>query len=245
MQQLVSISIFALASAALMVAQSEPAPVREGGYWTRTVQGAINASGMERLRVETVGNVQVRGAADQQAGYTLKVRVKAADAREAEALLRGFTVKTGTEGGWAYHQGHSAPPGFRRNGIDGRPGRAHCGMFGCKRAVEMYKHRTGMVGWKRDRAAVESPWTVFGAAVNCGRLAATFKWAASADRCDVHRAAARFEWRTRAPRHLAGNRRRRNRRCTRRRVRCMRRPGAEISASITRAAPCSRALPGG
>lgn len=102
MQQLVSISIFALASAALMVAQSEPAPVREGGYWTRTVQGAINASGMERLRVETVGNVQVRGAADQQAGYALKVRVKAADAREAEALLRGFTVKTGSEGGWTY-----------------------------------------------------------------------------------------------------------------------------------------------
>ena len=42
---------FVLAGAALMAAQSEPAPVREHGYWTRTIQGQINASGMERLRV--------------------------------------------------------------------------------------------------------------------------------------------------------------------------------------------------
>ena len=33
---------------------------------------------------------------------SIKLRVKAADAREAEALLRQFTVKTGTEGGWTY-----------------------------------------------------------------------------------------------------------------------------------------------
>jgi DUF4097 and DUF4098 domain-containing protein YvlB len=102
MRQFVSVSIIALACAVLLAAQSETAPVREGGYWTRTVQGQLGASGMERLRVETTGNVQMRGVSEPQAGYELKVRVKAADAREADALLRGFNVKTGTEGGWTY-----------------------------------------------------------------------------------------------------------------------------------------------
>jgi hypothetical protein len=107
MQKFVSTSILALASAALMSAQSEPAPVREGGYWTRTIQGSIgqgqiNASGMEHLRVETTGNVTVRGTGDQQASYAVKLRVKAAGAREAEALLREFNVKAGIEGGRAY-----------------------------------------------------------------------------------------------------------------------------------------------
>src|ERR1700733_10339858 len=99
MRKFVSI-LFVLASAALMTAQTEAPLVREDGYWTRTVQGSINASGAEGLRVETTGNVQMRGTGDQQASYALKLRVKAADAREAEALLRGITVKTGTEGGW-------------------------------------------------------------------------------------------------------------------------------------------------
>jgi len=102
MQRFISISILALAGATFMAAQNEPAPVREGGYWTRAVQGQIDASGLEGLRVETTGNVQVRGAADQQVRYAMKLRVKAADAREADALLRRFMVKTGTEGGVAY-----------------------------------------------------------------------------------------------------------------------------------------------
>jgi hypothetical protein len=102
MRQFVSISMLAVAGAVLLAAQNEPAPVREGGYWSRTVQGAINASGMDRLRVETTGNVQVRGTADSQASYTMKLRVRAADAREADALMHEFIVKTGTEGGWTY-----------------------------------------------------------------------------------------------------------------------------------------------
>jgi hypothetical protein len=99
MRQLLSFSIFALASAALLAAQSESAPIREHGYWTRTLPGQISAAGIERLRVETTGDVQARGTGDQQASYTLKLRVKAADARAAEALLREFVVRTGNEGG--------------------------------------------------------------------------------------------------------------------------------------------------
>src|ERR1700722_14342552 len=88
-----------LASVGVLAAQSDSAPVREHGYWTRTVQGPINASGTERLRVETTGDVQVRGSGDPLATYTMKLRVKAGDAREAVALFERFNVKTGTEGG--------------------------------------------------------------------------------------------------------------------------------------------------
>ena len=56
--------MLALAGAVALAAQSERAPVREGAYWTRTVQGTLNVSGMERLRVETTGSVHVRGTAD-------------------------------------------------------------------------------------------------------------------------------------------------------------------------------------
>jgi hypothetical protein len=94
--------MLSLAGAIALAAQSEQAPVREGAYWTRTVQGTLNASGMERLRVETTGSVHVRGVPEANAGYTMKYRVKAADQREAEALLHEFSVKTGTEGGWTY-----------------------------------------------------------------------------------------------------------------------------------------------
>jgi hypothetical protein len=102
MHQFLSVSILALTGAAFMAAQNEPAPVRDGGYWTQAVQGQIDASGLEGLRVETTGNVQVRGTGDQLVRYTMKLRVKAVDAREAEALLHRFIVKTGTEGGMAY-----------------------------------------------------------------------------------------------------------------------------------------------
>jgi hypothetical protein len=100
----------------LAAAQNEPAPVRERGYWTRTIQGQISASGMERLRVETTGDVQVRGGGDQQVRYALKLRVKASDAREAETLLRGFIVRTGTEGGLAYVR--VSPPRQSSGGLE-------------------------------------------------------------------------------------------------------------------------------
>lgn len=87
---------------ALAAAQNESAVTREGEYWVRTVQGKIDASAADRLRVETTGNVTVRGAASQPSSYTLTVRVRAADAREAEALLDQLNVKAGAEGGWAY-----------------------------------------------------------------------------------------------------------------------------------------------
>jgi hypothetical protein len=102
MKQLLFITVLGLACWRLATAQI-PSPVtRDGGYWVRTIQGSVDAGSLDRLRVETTGNVTLRGAATEQTTYTLKVRVRAGDAREAEALLDRVSVKTGAEGGWAY-----------------------------------------------------------------------------------------------------------------------------------------------
>ena len=48
--------------AALAAAQNESPITRDGAYWVRTIQGAIDTSASDRLRVETTGNVTLRGA---------------------------------------------------------------------------------------------------------------------------------------------------------------------------------------
>jgi hypothetical protein len=95
-------TVLGLAGWGLANAQTQSAITRDGSYWVRTLQGSIDASANARLRVETTGNVTLRGAAGEQGAYTLTIRVRAGDAREAEALLGQVNVKTGTEGGWAY-----------------------------------------------------------------------------------------------------------------------------------------------
>ena len=102
MKRFLSTSLLGLACWGLAGAQTESAITRDGGYWVRTIQGAIDASSSDKLRVETTGNMTLRGMATEQSTYTLKIRVKAGDAREAEAVLKQVSVKTGTEGGWAY-----------------------------------------------------------------------------------------------------------------------------------------------
>ena len=102
MKQLLFITALGLACWGLATAQTQSPVTRDGEYWVRTIQGAIDASSSDRLRVETTGNVSLRGAATAQGTYTLKMRVRAGDAHEAEALLERVNVKTGTEGGWTY-----------------------------------------------------------------------------------------------------------------------------------------------
>jgi hypothetical protein len=113
MQQLLSLLFL---GAAVAAAQSESPITRDGAYWVRTIQGPIDTSSSDRLRVETTGNVTLIGAAGQQGSYMLRVRVRAGDAREAEALLDRVNVKTGTEGGWAYLR--VAPPRLVSSGVE-------------------------------------------------------------------------------------------------------------------------------
>ena len=116
MKQFLSISFLGLVCWGLAAAQTESAITRDGGYWVRTIQGSVDSSAGDRLRVETTGNVTLRGSATEQSTYTLTVRVKAGDAREAEGLLERVNVKTGTEGGWAYLK--VTPPRLVSSGLE-------------------------------------------------------------------------------------------------------------------------------
>src|SRR5579863_1384645 len=114
MKNLLLITALGLACWEFATAQTQSPVVRDGAYWVRTIQGPIDAGG--RLRVETTGNVSVRGTAADQATYALTLRVRAGDAREAEALLDRINVKTGTEGGWAYLK--VTPPRLASSGLE-------------------------------------------------------------------------------------------------------------------------------
>src|SRR5581483_10392311 len=83
-------------------AQSESPVTREGGYWVRTIQGNLDTSASDRLRVDTVGNVMLHGEPVEQGRYTLTLRVRAGDARSAATEMDQISVKAGAEGGWTY-----------------------------------------------------------------------------------------------------------------------------------------------
>ena len=103
MKQLVPISLaFGLSMAPWAPAQSESPITREGRYWVRTFSGTITAPMMERLRLDTVGSVAVRGESSDRAVYKLKARVRAGNVSDAAALLGQFNVRTKSQGEWAY-----------------------------------------------------------------------------------------------------------------------------------------------
>jgi len=85
------------------VAQNESAVKREGRYWVRTITGTINVSPQQRFGLDTVGNVVLRGeSGGKAAAYTIKVRVEARNAKDAEASLRGVELKRSSRGDWTY-----------------------------------------------------------------------------------------------------------------------------------------------
>src|SRR5271168_2485131 len=105
MKQFVSISIAFVAAASsgglAQVSHSSLAEItREGRYWVQTINGAATATPLDRVRLDTVGNVVLQGDNGEKVTYKLKLRVRARDAREAEALLREFDVKYRTQNGW-------------------------------------------------------------------------------------------------------------------------------------------------
>lgn len=83
--------------------------VREGQYWVRTISGAIDPSATGRLLVETVGAIAMRGDNSNRISYTFKARVKASDQSAAEAVLRRFQVRSGSQAGAAYLVLQGAP----------------------------------------------------------------------------------------------------------------------------------------
>src|SRR5580693_7361784 len=95
MKQFVFISIVC---AAVLSPSAMAQLTREGRYWVETVNGFASASPgypLERFRLDTVGNVVLQGGGDsEKVSYKLKYRVQARDAREAEALLHEFEVRS-------------------------------------------------------------------------------------------------------------------------------------------------------
>jgi hypothetical protein len=103
MRQFVIISlVVAVGVVPGVLAQNGSAVRREGRYWVRSVTGSIAVRPAERFHLNTVGNIVLRGDSSSSASYTLKARVQALDARDAEALLRQFEVKTRTQGDLVY-----------------------------------------------------------------------------------------------------------------------------------------------
>ncbi len=97
MKQFVFISIVCAAAAT----PSALAQItREGRYWVKTVSGDVTSSPFDRFRLDTVGNVVLQGGNGEKVTYKLKLRVRAADAREAESLLREFDVRSRSQNGW-------------------------------------------------------------------------------------------------------------------------------------------------
>src|SRR5271168_555276 len=105
MKQFVSISIAFVAAASpgsqAQVSHSSLAEItREGRYWVQTINGIATATPLERVRLDTVGNVVLQGGNGDKVTYKLKLRVRARDAQQAEALLREFGVKSMRQNGW-------------------------------------------------------------------------------------------------------------------------------------------------
>jgi len=91
---------FVLGVTPLVLAQTEGPITQEGRYWVRTITGVVAPVPMERFRLDTIGNVVVRGSSNDKATFQLKARVRARDAREAELLFREFDAKARSQAGW-------------------------------------------------------------------------------------------------------------------------------------------------
>jgi DUF4097 and DUF4098 domain-containing protein YvlB len=79
-----------------LVAQ-ESAITREGRYWVKSIQGS-GAIAQSRLQVKTNGDVTVTGASKSGYTYTLKLRVRAANEKQARARLAASPISAAAHG---------------------------------------------------------------------------------------------------------------------------------------------------
>jgi hypothetical protein len=81
----------------------EPALTREGKYWVEVRSGSEPMPPKASLRIASVGAVTLNGGPHPELSYTLKIRVKAASANEAEMLTKRFNLRVAKQGGNAMH----------------------------------------------------------------------------------------------------------------------------------------------
>jgi len=109
-KQVFAISVVVAAIAGgLVLARAQSRVAREGPDWVRIVTGSLGSNTFKDVRVETVGNVILRGDNSGRSEYTFKARVRARDQREAQELLEDVEVRTSIEGERARITVRSAP----------------------------------------------------------------------------------------------------------------------------------------
>ncbi len=82
--------------------QTSSSVTQDGRFWTQTATGSVSAQPMTHIRVIANGNITVNGTGGDRVAYTLKRRIRAVSAQEAERQLRGFEVRSSTRGEWIY-----------------------------------------------------------------------------------------------------------------------------------------------
>jgi DUF4097 and DUF4098 domain-containing protein YvlB len=102
MKQIQAISLMIAAAAVVGGGQDSSSLTRDGRFWLYTVTGPVPLSTGQRFHLETTGNVVLRGETGRRPAYTLKLRVQARDAREAEQLFHQLTLRNGNQNGWVY-----------------------------------------------------------------------------------------------------------------------------------------------
>ena len=101
-RQCLIILLLGVGAASVALGQAQAPVTREGKFWVSSISGTLALGAAERFRLDTVGNVVLRGGAGGSANYTIKLRVEARDAREAAALFRQVEVRSRTQIGWAF-----------------------------------------------------------------------------------------------------------------------------------------------
>ena len=89
--------LFGLLCSGCLLYGQESAVTREGRYWVKTIHGS-GALAQPRVQVRTHGDVAVRANAPARYSYTLKLRVLAANERQARERLANVHVSTGPRG---------------------------------------------------------------------------------------------------------------------------------------------------
>jgi DUF4097 and DUF4098 domain-containing protein YvlB len=91
------LSLFLMAVALPLVYAQEPALTREGRYWIKTINGAGRLA-QSRVLIKAAGDITVRSGAQNNYSYTVKLRVRAATERQAQARLAALQVYASTSG---------------------------------------------------------------------------------------------------------------------------------------------------
>jgi len=88
-----------LAAALAIAAPAQPqTATREGNYWIATRSGAVQAG--PRLKIVTRGAVTLRGENRPEVAYTVRERVRSANARDARELIAKIGLKAVYDKGW-------------------------------------------------------------------------------------------------------------------------------------------------